>query len=980
MAININLKEAFDTDSQSSLVEKLNFNFNQLIALGVGQPGRIGNTGDTGGPGPRGPIGKTGKNGTIIWSEGGGVSIDLSTSSPTDSVVGDYYIGKVIVGSVSYNGIYTKSQTGTVWSVITDFSEVFRDALNESGGELFPWRVGVNAQTPPARIMIPVNSAEGIDRITIDELSKPVDYYLTYSPNWKLTDSAVQNSQGVIFNFDTNTVKKIIANGSADSNGYLVKVTDSRLGSDVALLNEAFPYTSLLSLYSFFDSSVAPTKADQFVPTTGYRHQLELGSVDEIIEYLHTSDSGARYIISPTYQNLRIRKYRLPAIDIPGKSAIFSDFILSSQDSDSDPALNSKMEWNINKKTDSAFNNNSIVRMALTSSTLETSAGNVGLTGIAVDGLHMRLDHPLTNYRIAIGFDPTNYLLSTKNLLIKSNASITGVVFDQLQIIAKSGSAIIRFDSIGLTGQTGTDVGIYASDITKEVKIGSSSTNTALKIKGNRLSSAVPFPISIGALPPANSTDLNTLDEYQEGTFTPSVYFGTMPTPANGVLTGNVTEPVISNKIGAFVKIGKLVSFTIRFTISNWTITATAGRQTPPYYELPHLLAETVGVLSNVDDEWIGMQHAIGNEINQISIRDLGIFNHWPMASVSEKMKFDVSVSPLVNTGFGIRSFPMVYSWREGGNIVNTTYNWLPIASGTQYAKFKTYEDSITRPSLELYGNRMDSTISGVCAIESNLSIYDLLNYVHPTEPLGNTFEVVVNGCYITDHKTANDEHPIGVTTTTTTIGPTTTTTTTIPPSTTTTTTDPLAPTTTTTTLAPTTTTTTLAPTTTTTTSLYGPELVLNAGATGQTDWDSKVEPGVIGDDWQKGIWFEEYSIISTAGFTGLAQRTRRQLAKTGAIAIASNSFDLAPTSFNYKVTFRYRSSHALAVNKIAAGSPEAIGTVSANTGVSSQSADFTFNGNGTPFDYISFSVKTDGGSGPTIWFEIDEVSCKRIL
>ena len=64
--ININLKEVFSVDNPADLASKLNFNFNQLLALGFGEPGPVGATGATGAAGPTGPIGPQGDAGPQI--------------------------------------------------------------------------------------------------------------------------------------------------------------------------------------------------------------------------------------------------------------------------------------------------------------------------------------------------------------------------------------------------------------------------------------------------------------------------------------------------------------------------------------------------------------------------------------------------------------------------------------------------------------------------------------------------------------------------------------------------------------------------------------------------------------------------------------------------------------------------------------------------------------------------------------------------
>lgn len=794
MGVNINLKEVFSTDSQSELTGKLNFNFNQLIALGVGQPGQDGPIGPDGGPGPIGPIGPAGENGSVIWSTDGSTYIDLSTGSPEESQIGDYYIGEVTVEAVTYNGIYKKESEGTVWTVITDFAQIFSDALSESGGELFPWRLGVITQTPPARIIIPINSAEGIDRINISYATKPADYYLTYQPNWKLDDEATQNSHGVIFNFDTKTAKQIVSNGSADVNGYYVKVSDDRLGLTSNLLNEAFPYTALLSLYSFYDNANAGVLADQINGAVGYRHQLELGSVDDLIEALHDPESvTAKYVISPTYQNLRIRKYRKSASYLPGEAVILGDFNLHSTDSTTDPALNSKLEWTINKKMEAAVDSNAIISMALSNSDLEGSASSVGLTGLAADGLHLKMDAGSDVYKLAVGFDPTNVSLDGHNFLILSDGSITKIVAESIALRLKTGSLYTDYGYASISAGTGNNLTISATDATKELKLGQGMggpADNALRIKGTRLSSNIPFATSTGTVPTYNSTNVNTLDEYQEGTFTPTVnYGGPMPDTLSSTLTRE--NPTISNNAGTYVKIGKLVTFTISFDISAWTVVTTDGYTSPPYFSDSYYDATVgsvnVGKLNETENDWEADMHPIGEELYQIKITDLSPnFNHWPDPNTSENMKFSVSLTPSIPTGFMTRPFPMTYSWSERGISQFCTAPMQPMDPSSIYARFTYDDDHATNlPQLSLFGIRQhfiegsDGYVK-LGTMESNLSIYDFLNYVHETTG-GNTTTVTIHGSYITNHQTAQTVHPYGATTTTTTAGmetPTTTTTT----------------------------------------------------------------------------------------------------------------------------------------------------------------------------------------------------------
>ena len=241
MAININLKEVFSNDSAGDISSKLNFNFNQLLALGVGQTGLQGETGSSGSAGPIGPTGVAGANGPAIWSSTSGSTSSLGANSPTDSVVGDYYI--------SGTAIYKKNTAGTDWEVITNFSNLF-SAVAVAG--TVSWQTGIDSSAI-SRLIVNTRNSNGIDRITTLGTS---GNYTTNFPNWKAADTTSQNSQATLFNFDANTVKYYIA-GSADINGYTVTPTTLRAGN--ALTDTVFPYTSLLSLYSFFNSADAPT-------------------------------------------------------------------------------------------------------------------------------------------------------------------------------------------------------------------------------------------------------------------------------------------------------------------------------------------------------------------------------------------------------------------------------------------------------------------------------------------------------------------------------------------------------------------------------------------------------------------------------------------------------------------------------------------------------------------------------------------------
>ena len=71
MPIRVNLKEIFPSDPQEINVDKVNFNFNKLLELGIGTPGPIGLTGPQGAAGPTGLVGPQGDRGATWWVDAG---------------------------------------------------------------------------------------------------------------------------------------------------------------------------------------------------------------------------------------------------------------------------------------------------------------------------------------------------------------------------------------------------------------------------------------------------------------------------------------------------------------------------------------------------------------------------------------------------------------------------------------------------------------------------------------------------------------------------------------------------------------------------------------------------------------------------------------------------------------------------------------------------------------------------------------------
>ena len=123
MPIRINLKELFDSDSQPITIDKVNFNFNKLLELGIGLPGDKGVTGPQGGVGPAGTQGPIGDDGNQ-WFVGSG----NPNSQVFTGIEGrDFYLDTANSSIWQYDG-----NTET-WSLIVDFASVITNYLNQFG-------------------------------------------------------------------------------------------------------------------------------------------------------------------------------------------------------------------------------------------------------------------------------------------------------------------------------------------------------------------------------------------------------------------------------------------------------------------------------------------------------------------------------------------------------------------------------------------------------------------------------------------------------------------------------------------------------------------------------------------------------------------------------------------------------------------------------------------------------------------------------
>lgn len=114
MPIRINLKEIFPSDSQDITVDKLNFNFNKLLALGIGDQGDQGTSGPQGAAGPVGLSGIQGLRGSTWFVDAG----DPNALTFVDLLDQDLYLDTVTFSVWQYD------ETTTTWSQVLNFSSI----------------------------------------------------------------------------------------------------------------------------------------------------------------------------------------------------------------------------------------------------------------------------------------------------------------------------------------------------------------------------------------------------------------------------------------------------------------------------------------------------------------------------------------------------------------------------------------------------------------------------------------------------------------------------------------------------------------------------------------------------------------------------------------------------------------------------------------------------------------------------------------
>jgi len=798
MAIIINLKEIFATDSQVDVSNKVNFNFNQLIALGIGATGPIGLTGPIGPAGPIGPIGPTGETGSVIY---GTTPATASTSAPSGAPSGIRTGDVLITADKVFKKVLTSGSNLYGWEVLTDFNTLVQTAL---GTNISPYvRLGASSRVVKPRVTAGLDLTNSVTsgdpNFVIPGLGTNYQTVL-YNFNELKTRSlalvssniaAIANSSTeVSFNASSSSVVSLTNNqitvsaghglttgqfvtysneggtsigGLTNNGGYYVYSSSGTVfslcetyayalaGTPVidltslgnsgsphkfitypASVDSIFPQTSNLSVYSFFNGTADAAKEfETNSASKGYRGQIELGSLDTL-PTVYNGITSQNFLISPSFENLRIRKYRLGGFTIsggttanPGDYMLRAEYDLSSSGSEVaesfSPRRNSEHRWLINK----AGTSQSVGRTIEMKLTNEHILANTEVTavgaGVSVDGLFFKRNISFgaglaVNY-FGIGFNPAN------NNSIDFDAP-SGVTFNFNQnIVLGSGvTSTIKSNGIDYTSGTGVTWTITATNGNLKLQTSNAaatiSLNNAVVVKEDRLAQGLPFPVT-----QVLSADPNTLDDYEEGTWSPTLYGGALqnltnsnpsfkrlmtttsgylasyanPARAYWTSSGTVEEEGLYGPLGSgssytyrdipitveyarYVKIGKKVTCWVNFTISptfNWittTYTGTFASNTPTSVYAAGSNASRCDFLYATNGTWlnscaIGLTlpfgthlEPTGGSVGSIFSTGMGDRLSDTVLAGSFNLQIDNSVNPLIVVVVGGPTYPVVQS------------------------------------------------------------------------------------------------------------------------------------------------------------------------------------------------------------------------------------------------------------------------------------------------------------------------------
>jgi hypothetical protein len=427
MPIRINLKEIFPSDPQEINVNKLNFNFNKLLELGVGSPGPIGLTGPQGAAGPIGLTGPQGDRGATWWVDSG----NPNSLTFTGLIDGDMYLDQ---DSNSFE-IYRYDEGTTTWNLVVSIADVVNTYISSIGSMPF-------------------------EKITTTQLpgTTSVTKFVLFDTR---ADSALDQLRGT----NNTSTNNILFLSNFD------ETTTATIGQD--------QYNSLLAIFPAHNDGNNSSKAD-----IG-RYHIEFGSLFTNDDGATSEFSELRHNLKGKFYKRRIDTPELPSTNTWINTAKFS---LSGVEPSPIIGIdeNGEFEFIVPKWNNegSPIQNEITIRFSSSDAIVEQGPE---FTHIVADGIHISDGVDLKNMTIGLAqnYGSANTKLDGfTHLMLDANAGVDGLIF-------LNRSAFVNGDmniTDGLTiGQTYQDLTAPTNSLIVEGQIGIGTDSPGILAPGSKV-------------------------------------------------------------------------------------------------------------------------------------------------------------------------------------------------------------------------------------------------------------------------------------------------------------------------------------------------------------------------------------------------------------------------------------------------------------------------------------------------------------
>lgn len=443
MPIRVNLKEIFPSDPQEINVDKVNFNFNKLLELGIGTPGPLGLTGPQGPAGPIGLTGPQGSRGATWWVDAGDPNLHIFTGL----IDGDLYLDTITFNAWQYDDITL------VWTQIASISAIVNAYLTSISAGLSPFKRGIGVSTGTSSDKYVVFRDRGSD-------------FAQYSAD--VSRGAINTSTNLVLllnNFDEETLRTALSLPNLPLNfpnpntiyDALLKIVVSHAASGSA---------NVLGRYHAEYGSLYENSITGFTELSQLEHNLK-------VKFLKNDVSLTAYLpLTNTWINTA--HYSLSSPDglgaPPDQNGIF-EFIT--------PKYN--IEGGLPAITDSIY-----VRFGPAESHVEIG---IDFQHIVADGITISSSYPTSlnsTFGIAPNYiSPSNTKLDTKHhIMIDANSLLNGVVLLNKGLHVEGDANIVDGLAVGVAYQALT-APVDGAIIAGHVGLGTSSPTALFDVFTN---------------------------------------------------------------------------------------------------------------------------------------------------------------------------------------------------------------------------------------------------------------------------------------------------------------------------------------------------------------------------------------------------------------------------------------------------------------------------------------------------------------